>query len=306
MSKQSGIYKIENTIDGKCYVGSAVNIKSRWAQHNRHLSRSQHHSIKLQRAWDKYGSESFEFSILEICEPEKEVLLRREQYWIDLLDSASKGYNISPTAGSCQGMTLSEDTKEKIASSLRGVPKTKEHNQAVAKSHIGITPSEESKQKMRESHTGKKLSEEHKAAIGKGNTGKRHTEESIQKMSDAKRGVKFSEDHIKHMSEAHKGQQTWLGKKHSDESRAKQSEAAKRRYERERIEAISKDVANQHKSHRTASGFKGVYKAKEKWEAKIMINRTLIYLGRFDTAEEAHASYCAAALKYHGAFANFG
>ena len=303
MPKQSGIYKIENTINGKCYVGSAVNIKSRWAQHKRHLSRSQHHSIKLQRAWDKYGSSVFDFSILELCKPEKELLLKTEQYWIDSLDSANNGYNISPTAGSCQGMTLNEDTKEKIASSLRGVPKTEEHNKAVARSHIGIIPSEEIKQKMRASHTGKKLSENHKAAIGRGNTGKRHTKEAIQKMSDAKKGVKFSEDHIKNISESHKGQQTWLGKKHSDESKEKQVESSKRRYERERLEELSKDVANQHISRRSLSGFKGVYKVKDKWESRIMINRVLIYLGRYNTPEEAHEAYCAAVLKHYGEFA---
>ena len=306
MPKQSGIYKIENVIDGKCYVGSAINIKSRWAQHKRHLSRSQHHSIKLQRAWDKYGSHAFEFSILETCEPEKEILLNREQHWIDRLDSAARGYNISPTAGSCQGIVLSEGTKEKIASSLRGVPKTKEHNQAVSKSHIGIVPSEESRQKMRDSHTGKKLSEEHKAAIGIGNTGKRHAEESIQKMSDAKKGKKFSDEHIKHMSESHKGQQTWLGKKHSEESRKKQSESGRLRHARERLESISGLGTDKNKSSRSASGFKGVFPVKDKWEARIMINRKLIYLGRYGTPEEASEAYCKAALEPHGEFANFG
>ena len=60
----SGIYKIENTIDGKCYVGSAINIKSRWQCHVSMLSHDKHNNKHLQRAWNKYGSENFTFSII--------------------------------------------------------------------------------------------------------------------------------------------------------------------------------------------------------------------------------------------------
>ena len=53
------------------------------------------------------------------------------------------------------------------------------------------------------------------------------------------------------------------------------------------------------------SGFKGVHwnKARRKWEAAIQINRSHKTLGRFDTAEVAHAAYMAAAIKAFGEFA---
>lgn len=52
------------------------------------------------------------------------------------------------------------------------------------------------------------------------------------------------------------------------------------------------------------SGYKGVTKRKNKWEANIQINDQTIYLGLFDTPEEAHQAYCAAAEEHFGEFAN--
>lgn len=52
---------------------------------------------------------------------------------------------------------------------------------------------------------------------------------------------------------------------------------------------------------------KGVHKPKHgRLVAQITTDRRLIYLGRFDTPEEAHAAYCEAARRLHGEFANFG
>lgn len=58
------------------------------------------------------------------------------------------------------------------------------------------------------------------------------------------------------------------------------------------------------------SGFKGVRRCslstertQRPWEAAIWFNGKRMYLGRFRTAEGAHAAYCAAAEKFHGEFA---
>lgn len=104
-----GIYKIENIIDGKIYIGSSKNIELRWHQHKYCLYKNKHHSILLQRAWNKYGKENFEFSVVEECSEED--LLIREQYYLDLYKSYDRniGYNISITAN---GGTVQEQYKK--------------------------------------------------------------------------------------------------------------------------------------------------------------------------------------------------
>jgi hypothetical protein len=52
------------------------------------------------------------------------------------------------------------------------------------------------------------------------------------------------------------------------------------------------------------TGFKGIFwdKDKQVFVSKIMYERKSVYLGRFKTAQEAHAAYAEAAKKYHGDF----
>jgi hypothetical protein len=57
-------------------------------------------------------------------------------------------------------------------------------------------------------------------------------------------------------------------------------------------------------SHNT-SGLKGAYwdKRAERWMSQIKHQGRQHYLGYFDTAEQAHAAYAAAAVRLHGEFA---
>lgn len=79
----SGIYEIRCALTGKCYVGSAVNLRARWATHRHGLRKQRNPSVKLQRAWDKYGASSFGFRVLLYCAPKN--LLTYEQLAIDAL-----------------------------------------------------------------------------------------------------------------------------------------------------------------------------------------------------------------------------
>lgn len=58
-------------------------------------------------------------------------------------------------------------------------------------------------------------------------------------------------------------------------------------------------------SKSNTSGFKGAYwhKKSGKWMAHIKYNCKTIYLGLFDTREEAHAAYVAKAIEFLGEFA---
>jgi group I intron endonuclease len=95
-----GIYQIHCKLNGKIYIGSAVNLHARWGLHRRRLRQKTHHNIHLQQAWNKYGEENFEFSVLELVEVS--ALLQAEQTWIDKTGCADRkiGFNIFPLAGS--------------------------------------------------------------------------------------------------------------------------------------------------------------------------------------------------------------
>jgi hypothetical protein len=110
----SGIYLITNNANGKIYVGSSVKIKHRMNTHINHLKKNKHDNRYLQHSWNKYGSEVFSFTVIEIVKDEAK-LIEREQFWIDNLKVCDKniGYNILPIAGSFAGKTQSDDEKLK-------------------------------------------------------------------------------------------------------------------------------------------------------------------------------------------------
>ena len=105
----SGVYEIRNAANGKRYIGSSVNLLKRGDKHFRQLRRGNHHSIVLQRAFNKYGEDSFMFRVLTICDSTN--LLFFEQR---ALDNLKPEYNLLTTAGSSLGYKTSQETKEKL------------------------------------------------------------------------------------------------------------------------------------------------------------------------------------------------
>lgn len=95
----SGIYKISNSATGKVYIGSSKEVARRLYLHRRDLQRGTHHSVLMQRAWDKYGESVFQAELLLICDEEN--LLFYEQALIDFYQSADPtcGMNVSSVAG---------------------------------------------------------------------------------------------------------------------------------------------------------------------------------------------------------------
>lgn len=105
----SGIYKIENTLTKDFYIGSTIDLKSRELRHFKDLKNGNHHSIILQRVYNKYGKTNLKFIVLEE-DLLKENLLLREQYYIDTL---SPLYNICKIAGSPLGTKHSIESSNK-------------------------------------------------------------------------------------------------------------------------------------------------------------------------------------------------
>ncbi|HWY35540.1 MAG TPA: GIY-YIG nuclease family protein [Nitrosopumilaceae archaeon] len=186
MEKKIGVYVIKNIVNGKYYVGSASNLKTRWTIHKNSLIKNEHHSIKLQRSFNKHGINSFIFEPIQYCS--KESLIINEQYWIDHFDSYNKGYNCVPKAGSTIGYKHTEDTKKRMSLSKIGIKLNR------PSANKGKKMSEEQKLKIsisnkgNKSCVGRKLSKDHIEKIMKSNIGRQISKETRNKMSISQMG----------------------------------------------------------------------------------------------------------------------
>lgn len=133
----SGIYQIRSRINGKRYIGSAVNLIRRKYEHFESLNKGMHYNLYLQRHVNKYGIKDLIFGMVESCSKEK--LIEREQYYINTLIPE---FNLCKKAYSTLGIKHphSEDTKQRLRLTSTG-------NQ----NNLGRHPSEKVKQKISES-----------------------------------------------------------------------------------------------------------------------------------------------------------
>lgn len=244
----SGIYEIKNQTNGKRYIGSAVCIARRWAEHCSGLRRGQHDNQHLQRAFDKYGETAFVFSVLERVVPEN--LVEHEQHYLDTLNPE---YNVAPRAGSNLGFHHSLATCEKISQALMGHPASDEARRNMSAANKGRPVSEETRAKIREANIGKHLSKEHRRKIGEAQKGdqnhmygKHPSMETRRKNSEAQKGKQPSTETRAKISKALMGHEineetrrkiseALKGKRPSQESRKKMSIAQKARWRRVQV-----------------------------------------------------------------------
>lgn len=114
LKAKSGIYSILNTVNGKRYIGSSINIYNRFHEHLHNLNGNNAHNKHLQAAWNKYGEENFIFNVLELCDPN--IRFKREQYYLDMLNPE---YNFSSLVLANSGRDLTEEQKLKISNTLK-------------------------------------------------------------------------------------------------------------------------------------------------------------------------------------------
>lgn len=115
-----GIYKIVNKINNKIYIGSAVHLSRRWAYHRFTMRRNKSCCRILQKAWNKYGEDNFIFEIIEIV-IDKNKLLEREQFYLDVFKPYEIGYNICKIAGSNLGLKRSPESCKRISDGKKGI-----------------------------------------------------------------------------------------------------------------------------------------------------------------------------------------
>jgi hypothetical protein len=69
------LYEIKNRVNDKRYFGVTNNIKSRTYWHQKNLADGNHSNSHLQRAYDLYGPNSFEYNIIGITSNELNICI---------------------------------------------------------------------------------------------------------------------------------------------------------------------------------------------------------------------------------------
>ncbi len=132
--KISGIYKIENIINGNVYIGQSKDVRNRMYSHKSELKKNKHCNIHLQRAWNKYGEDNFKFIILEECNQEE--IDQKEIIYINKYNSYKNGYN-RDLGGKC-GNVHSEETIIKLKKSKENISDEIRENMRYAQKSIPI------------------------------------------------------------------------------------------------------------------------------------------------------------------------
>lgn len=143
----SGIYKIENNINHKVYIGQSKNAIKRikmhlWKEENPHLK----------KAFEEYGFDNFSFEILK----ETYDLNYWEIFLIQIYHATDNKYGYNMQSGGEGGDSevtrkswLNPESRQKRIKSLHGRTITEEHRKHLSESQKGRIISEETKAKIR-------------------------------------------------------------------------------------------------------------------------------------------------------------
>lgn len=88
----TGIYKITNQENDKCYIGQSVDVAKRWKDHAKcGLGIDAPQGNKLYKEMQEIGIWNFSWELLEECP--REQLNEKEKFYIELYQSKDYGYN---------------------------------------------------------------------------------------------------------------------------------------------------------------------------------------------------------------------
>jgi group I intron endonuclease len=100
--KPAGIFQVKNTVTGRVFLGSSMNLEGPLNRHKFLLTIGKHPVEQLQKDWNTLGPSSFIFDVLEEVKVKddphfniEDELTLLEEIWIEkLLPFGERGYNI--------------------------------------------------------------------------------------------------------------------------------------------------------------------------------------------------------------------
>lgn len=244
------IYAIKNKLDNKMYIGMTNNFQKRINHHFYELKNNKHHSLKLQRAYNKYGKDNFEVLVLEEVETMQGLEIKEKEY-IKEYNSYLKGYNCSEGGEKLPDYKQPETTRQALLKRNKG-----------NKYGLGMHMSEESKQKISLANKGE----------GNGFYGKKHTKKTRNSMSEKSKAYwqKNKEKMVAKLTEVNRKpyrrkqvSEQWSGENNiNSKLKLKDVIAIRKRYKNgEKIINIYED----YKDKMSLSGFKKII-YKETWK----------------------------------------
>lgn len=181
------LYRTTNTINGRIYVG--VHKLANTSKSRSYLGSG----LALRPAIEKYGKQNFVRSTLAEFSCAKDAYAAEAEMVTEAFIERSDTYNIKLGGLGCRGLIPSEETRAKMRAASIG----------------------------NKYSLGNKLSEDTKAKISAFQTGRVRSAETRAKMSASGKGKIISDKQKAQMSAASKGNKHWLGKNHSEETKAK-------------------------------------------------------------------------------------
>jgi hypothetical protein len=99
-----GVFQIRNTVNGKVWIGTSVDVPAILNRHSAQLRAGSHRNKALQGDWNALGAEAFALEILDTIEPSDrpgykpaDDLAALEALWLEKLSPyEERGYNDRP------------------------------------------------------------------------------------------------------------------------------------------------------------------------------------------------------------------
>ena len=125
--KLAGIYIIKNNVNGKCYIGQSVKLRSRLKDHMRNAKNGKL-DLPIYRAINKYGFHNFTVDILESFIPDPNIsnleliqtLDKLEIEYIEKYNAYTEGYNCTKGGDfGVLGLKMTEEQKKKVSENTK-------------------------------------------------------------------------------------------------------------------------------------------------------------------------------------------